>query len=83
MQAPKPTTNWQIESQQQAAGARQIQQIQQNVGADNAGLLKMFGTPQAQGQGFSIPPMVGGTPTVGGLSIGAMPSLASMFGGGK
>jgi hypothetical protein len=83
MQAKKPETNWQIESQQQAAGAKQIQQMQQNVGVDNANLLKMFGAPQAQGQGFSIPALVGGSPTVGGLSLGAMPSLASMFGGGK
>jgi hypothetical protein len=84
MQAPKPTTNWQIESQQQAAGAQQIKQIQQNVGTDNANLLRMFGQSRApQGVGLSTPSLVGAAPAASGAAFGAIPSLASLFGGRK
>jgi hypothetical protein len=83
MNAPKPHQNWELAIEQNNAGQKLIQQTQQNTGVDTANLLKMFGSPAAQGQSVSIPPLVGGSPTVGGLSLGAMPSLASIFGGGK
>jgi hypothetical protein len=61
VQSPTISPDPSVVAQQTQSAAKQQQQIQQNVGADTANLLRMFGqTTASQSAGLMASPVVGG-----------------------